>query len=142
MGALSAAKAPATFDSSAYLGALLMERTQGRMARDRDRANEAFRRAVRERVRSRRGELGYSRDRMAQLLGVTFNAYAKWEREGVPLDRLSSLAEVLGVSPEWILHGDAPALADLQRQVEDLAEWVRRLAPLAAPPEAERESTR
>ncbi len=142
MGALSAATAPATFDSSAYLGALLQERTQGRMARDRDPANEQFRRAVRERVRSRRSELGYSRDHMARVLGVTFQAYSKWEREGVPLERLTQLAEALDVTPQWLLHGDAPSLADLQAQVEELAGWVRRLQPAAAPAEPDQENTR
>ena len=142
MSALSAAPAPATFDSSAYLGALLGERTQGRMAnRDRDQANEQFRRAVRGRVRSRREELEYSRDYMARLLDITAQGYAKWEREGVPLDRISALGEVLGVTPDWILHGDAPTLAALQAQVLELSAWVRRLQPPLAPPESEQESS-
>ena len=141
MGALSAATAPATFDSSAYLGALLEERTQGRMSRDRDQANEQFQRAVRGRVRARREELDYSRDYMARLLNITAQGYAKWERERVPLDRITALSEVLGVTPDWILHGDAPTLASLQAQVLELSAWVRRLQPLLAPPESEQESS-
>lgn len=142
MSALSAALVPATFDSSAYLGALLGARTQGRMAnQDRDEANLKFRRAVRGRVRLRREELGYSRDKMARLLDITAQGYAKWERIGVPLDRITVLSEVLGVTPDWILHGDAPTMADLQAQVSELSAWVRRLQPPLAPPESERESS-
>ena len=142
MGALSAANPVATFDSSAYLGALLGERTQGRMARDRDPSNEQFRRSVRERVRSRARELGLNRDRMAQRLGITSQAYAKWERDGIPLDKLTQLAEVLEVSPEWILHGDSPSLAGLQQQVSELADLVRRLMPPQSRPGSDLESMR
>lgn len=147
MGALSVAAAPATFDSSAYLSALLEERVNGRMHRDRDPANETFRRAVRERVTSRRRTLGYSRDHMARQIsdrGVSLStqAYAKWEREAVPLDRLTDLADVLDVSPDWILHGDAPQLAELQAHVEQLeaqlAILVRLVAPTAPGPETQK----
>lgn len=146
MGAFPAATAPATFDSSAYLGNLLRERTDGRVpAKDRDRANEAFRRDVRERVMSRRRELGYTRDDMVRLLAgvevrITFNAYAKWEREAVPLDRLTVLADVLDVTPEWLLHGDAPHLADLQSQLEGLSAQTRRLEQLVSQLAADRET--
>lgn len=139
MGALSAAKAPATFDSSAYLGALLEERTS-RMQRDRDPANEAFRRAVRERVTSRRRELGYSRDHMARAISdrgasLSTQAYAKWEREAVPLDRLTDLSDVLEVAPDWLLHGDAPQMAELQAHLEQLASQLANLERLVAPPQ-------
>jgi len=77
---------------------------------------------------------------MAQLLGVTFGAYAKWEREGVPLERLSALADVLEVSPEWLLHGDSPRLADLQAQLEDLRGQIQTFLRLVAPPEADQET--
>lgn len=143
MGALSAAAAPATFDSSAYLGALLGERVHERMHRDRDPANETFRRAVRERVTTRRRMLGYSRDHMARQIsdrGVSLStqAYAKWEREAVPLDRLTDLADVLQVSPDWILHGDAPQLAELQAHLEGLAAQLENLQRIVVRPESDR----
>lgn len=140
MGALSAATAPATFDSSAYLGALLEERTKGRMSRDRDDANEQFRRAVRERIRLRARQLDYNRDRMAQKLGLTAQGYAKWEREFPNLERLTDLAEILEVSPEWILHGDSPQLADLQAQLEAVSGQVKTLLRLVTPPESDQET--
>ena len=141
MGALSAAVAPATFDSSAYLSALLEERTQGRMP-DRDEANIRFRHATGERVMSRRRELGYNRDKLAALCGVTSQAVAKWEREGLPLDRLTAVAEVLEVSPEWLLHGDSPRLADLHSQLEALSAQVAMLMRLVARPESDQEKER
>ena len=145
MGALSAAVVPATFDSSAYLGALLKERTECRMPRDRDPANEAFRRAVRERVTARRRTLGLSRDHMARAIsdrGVSLStqAYAKWEREAVPLDRLTDLADVLEVSPDWILHGDAPQLAELRAHLEQLTAQMESLQRLVVPPAPGRET--
>lgn len=133
MGTLSAAPVPATFDSSAYLSALLKERVDGRMQRDRDPANESFRRAVRERVAARRRQLGLSRDKVAYQLGMTTQAYAKWEREAVNLDRLTDLADVLDLSPAWILHGDAPQLAELQAHLEQLASQMEHLQRLVAP---------
>lgn len=147
MGALSVAEVPATFDSSAYLGSLLKARVDGRMQRDRDPANENFRRAVRERVISQRRTRGLSRDHMARAIsdrGVSLStqAYAKWEREAVPLDRLTDLADVLEVSPDWILHGDAPQLADLRAHLEQLEAQVANLARLVSPTASDPETRR
>jgi len=104
---------------------------------ERDEANLRFRRATGERVMVRRRELGYNRDKLAALCGVTSQAVAKWEREGLPLDRLTAVADVLDVSPEWILHGDSPRLADLQTQLEDLRGQVQTLLRHVTPPEAD-----
>lgn len=42
--------------------------------------------------RERRQELGYTQEQLAQELGVTVRAVAKWEAGNAPIDRRTQLA--------------------------------------------------
>lgn len=64
-----------------------------------------------ERIKSRRLELGYSFQDLADLTGMSKSTLQRYETGGiknVPLDKLKDLAYALKVSPEWLLGWDEP----------------------------------
>lgn len=112
----SHSKSPATkyaksgrFSSASYLADLLVEL---------DRA------AISRRIAQAREEAGLTQPEMAEALTepVHWRTVQIWERgqrnkKGehqwvVPWDRLGELAEITGVTKEWILHGEEGAVAD------------------------------
>src|SRR5690625_1365144 len=63
-------------------------------------------RTVGERIRARRKELGLSADQVAKSLGkdrATIYRYESDEIENLPINILPPLAEILGVSPAYLL---------------------------------------
>ena len=98
----------------------------------------AFRKEIGGRVRARRVELGMSESELANALDVPEGAISQWEqgslpwdrisKGSVPWDRISELAEVLDVSPEWIVHGRDPIdvlLAELRAQMDEALALLR-----------------
>lgn len=85
-------------------------------------------------VRQRRLEVGMSQERLAELLGVTFQQVQKYERgvNRIAVSRLFDIAQALEVAPGWFFPdtaaGDAPI--DLEA-VLDSADGVK-LAELFA----------
>lgn len=68
-------------------------------------------RHVGRRVRMRRNELGMSQERLAELLGITFQQVQKYELgvNSLNVNRLRAIAAALQVEPAYFLDG-APAL--------------------------------
>ncbi|MDF3001041.1 MAG: hypothetical protein K0Q48_1160 [Bacillota bacterium] len=59
-----------------------------------------------ERIKSRRIELEYSFQDLADLTGMSKSTLQRYETGGIkniPLDKLKTLARALNVSPEWIM---------------------------------------
>ena len=67
--------------------------------------------SINARVRQARKAAGIAQSRLAQILGVTRSACSQWESpEGTAprRERLEQLANVLGVSYEWLATGRKP----------------------------------
>jgi transcriptional regulator with XRE-family HTH domain len=62
------------------------------------------------RIRDVRREHGWTQDDLAHAVGVSRSAVAQWEtdRAGQIRDNLSRIADVLGVSSEYLLMGREP----------------------------------
>lgn len=61
------------------------------------------------RIEARRAQLGLTRAELARDARVSYDALAKWVKDGVAQPRaaaLKSLAEALDVTEQWILYGD------------------------------------
>jgi transcriptional regulator with XRE-family HTH domain len=85
------------------------------------------------RLRAARLERGLTQDALAAELGVSRSAVAQWEtdRAGQIRGNLLRIAEVLGVSLEYLLHGDdkrAPAQAATGDELA-LLRLYRELSP-------------
>lgn len=62
-----------------------------------------------ERIKSRRNELEYSFQDLADLTGMSKSTLQRYETGGiknVPLNKLKILAEALKVTPEWLMGWD------------------------------------
>ncbi len=61
------------------------------------------------RIRQVRIDRGWTQDQLASEVGVSRSAVAQWEtdRAGQVRGNLSRIADALGVSVEYLLHGDA-----------------------------------
>ena len=89
-----------------------------------------------ERMKSRRKQLGFSAEYVADKLGCspsTIYRYENGDIEKMPLDVLTPLAAILLVSPEYLLNGSeiektaaqkSDGLSPLEAQ---LMEYIRRL---------------
>lgn len=89
-----------------------------------------------ERMKSRRKQLGYSAEYVAEQLGCspsTIYRYENGDIEKMPLDVLAPLASILLISPEYLLNGESiektaaqksDGLSPLEAQ---LMEYIRRL---------------
>jgi transcriptional regulator with XRE-family HTH domain len=75
-----------------------------------ERAANAIDKKIGQRVRTRRLEIGMSQERLAELLGVTFQQVQKYEKgtNRVSASRLFHVAQVLGV-PVQYFYEDLPA---------------------------------
>ena len=65
-----------------------------------------------ERIKSRRRELNFSFQNLADLTGMSKSTLQRYETGGIkniPLDKLKTLAKALEVSPEWIMGWNLPA---------------------------------
>ena len=67
--------------------------------------------SIHQRIRERRLALGLpSHQALADLVGVSWQTVQLWEKEGGTAPnrgRIKKVAEVLGVTPEWLQHGVA-----------------------------------
>jgi transcriptional regulator with XRE-family HTH domain len=72
-----------------------------------ERAANAIDRKVGQRVRSRRLEIGMSQERLAELLGVTFQQVQKYEKgvNRIAVSRLFDIANALEMSPGKFFEG-------------------------------------
>lgn len=71
---------------------------------------EAAEREIAQRLRARRTELGYSYQTLAELTGMSKSSLQRYETGGImniPLSRLETLTNALGVSPDWLLGWSA-----------------------------------
>lgn len=70
--------------------------------------------SIHQRIRERRIALGMgSHKALADLLDVSWQTVQLWEKEGGTApnrNRIKRVAEVLGVTPNWLQHGDIAAL--------------------------------
>lgn len=78
-----------------------------------DRSANAIDRRLGQRMRARRLEVGMSQERLAELLGVTFQQIQKYEKgiNRVAASRLFELATALDVSVGYFFEGLAPEAA-------------------------------
>ena len=84
-------------------------------------------------VRARR-EQNMKQVELAELVKVSQRSMQAYENgEVIPYRKMKELAEVLGVSTAWILHGEDAAgdeavrLLSIERQLEELTQVVRTL---------------
>lgn len=78
-----------------------------------ERAANAIDRKVGQRVRSRRLEIGMSQERLAELLGVTFQQVQKYEKGAnrISASRLYFAAKILGVPVQFFFE-DLPGVEE------------------------------
>lgn len=88
--------------------------------------DELTRVAIAQRIKQARNEAGLHQHEVADLLQVHKNTVSNWESQSKPVtpwDRLTELSGVLGVSREWLIHGDPEPTEDseplLRAQVVD-----------------------
>jgi transcriptional regulator with XRE-family HTH domain len=88
------------------------------------------------RVRSRRLELGLSQERLAELLGVTFQQVQKYEKgvNRIAASRLFDISAALDASIDYFFEGLTPSIARTKRARGDLraSESDRLLAHFGA----------
>lgn len=85
--------------------------------------------AIVNRIKERRIELGYSFQDLANLTGMSKSTLQRYETgsiKNIPLDKLKVLASALRVSPEWIMGWDAES--NLARSVYYLEPGAVELA--------------
>lgn len=88
-----------------------------------ERATGAIDVRIGQRIRTRRLEIGMSQERLAELLGVTFQQIQKYERakNRVAASRLYEISKALGVSPAYFYPDDSSQAKDPLRFSEQLA---------------------
>lgn len=83
--------------------------------------------AVGERLQQARGNVNLSQEDVANYIGASIDSVSKWER-GLHQPRahvMGKLSAILHVSEEWILHGDAIPVNQLDR-FADLLDRLER----------------
>lgn len=75
-----------------------------------ERAANAVDKKIGQRVRTRRLEIGMSQERLAELLGVTFQQVQKYEKgvNRIAASRLHDIAAALDMAPSRFFEGLAP----------------------------------
>ena len=78
-----------------------------------ERAANAIDKKVGQRVRSRRLEIGMSQEKLAEMLGVTFQQVQKYEKgvNRIAVSRLFDIANALEMTPGRFFEGLSPAAA-------------------------------
>lgn len=79
--------------------------------------------AIGARIRTIRHSRGITQDELASQIGVSRSAVAQWEtgRAGQVTANLTRIADILGVSVEYLLHGDDRQAAMQAQQGDELA---------------------
>lgn len=72
---------------------------------------------MRERIKARRKEVGLSQEDLAKRIGLTKGSISQWEQGGTQPkgENLYKLASALGVTAEWLIHGDKGAASNVAR---------------------------
>lgn len=96
---------------------------------------ELSRAAIAQRIATARKQAGLSQPELAELMRVHYRTVQDWEsvkKDATPWDRLNEIADVSGVSRNWLLHGadegsvtDAETLGRRLTDLEDLVEQTR-----------------
>lgn len=123
---------PSSIRAARYLHDTLEAAAHGQMepGRERDPATAALRQAIGRRLRARREQLNMSGAELARSINVGYaTTIYDWERGNVPWDRISQLAEVLDVTPDWLLHGESQLdqVRDAQAAIDELLPVLDRL---------------
>lgn len=123
MSALLSTRNPSRVQDTHYLHELFVDAAgNGRMTEnERDPAHVLLRQQIGARVKQARKAAGLTGQQLADALGITYaSTIYDWERGETPWDQISRLAEVLDMTPEWILHG--PTALEQIRLVRDLVD--------------------
>ena len=85
------------------------------------------------RIVDARKEMGLTQEELAELAGVSQRSMQAYETgEVIPYRKMREIAQVLQVSPTWILHGEEEEadgeVLELQRQVENLSKLIRAMS--------------
>jgi transcriptional regulator with XRE-family HTH domain len=118
MASATKARNERTFRSGDYIAGLMAELSKA---------------AITQRVAAKREQSGLTQHEVAELMNVTPRTIQYWESQTNPIvafDRLDELAQVIGTTKFWLLHG-----AELPGSAEDaasLAEILRRLGEIEA----------
>lgn len=88
---------------------------------------------VGERIVSARKEMGLTQEELAELAGVSQRSMQAYETgEVIPYRKMREIANVLNVTPSWILHGEDESsdseIEALNRKIDDLTKLVRSLS--------------
>lgn len=90
--------------------------------------------SIHQRIRDRRIALGLSSHQaLATLVGVSWQTVQLWEKEGGTApnrSRIGKVAEVLGVTSNWLQSGDQVAVS----QADDSIKEGVDISPLPTPP--------
>ena len=76
---------------------------------------ELSRVAITQRIQRAREESGLKQHELAEAMSVHPRTVQNWESEATPIvpwDRLDELAGLLGVTKQWLIHGDAEESSD------------------------------
>ncbi len=83
-----------------------------------------------ERVKSARKAIGFSKDELAEMLGVSslFLGYIECGQRGMSLQTLKNMCSILGVSSDYLLFGkkdETPLKNDLIKELQNIdAEYL------------------
>ena len=110
------------------------ERPSG--ARRSKRALNDYSAEVGERIIQARKQLetgALTQEELAELAGVSQRSMQAYETgEVIPYRKMREIADVLGVSTSWLLHGEEEntdsEIEQLERKIDDLTKLVRSLA--------------
>ena len=96
-----------------------------------DYAAEVGERIVQARKQLETGAL--TQEELAELAGVSQRSMQAYETgEVIPYRKMREIADVLGVSTSWLLHGEEEnvdsEIEALERKIDDLSKLVRSLA--------------
>lgn len=82
------------------------------------------------RIRKAREDLGYTRERFAELVDVSVSYMAEVERgqTGISVKMLKKICEVLGLSADYVLFGEKRSSAELL--LEQIRQLDERYLPL------------
>lgn len=92
-------------------------------------SDESMREIV-ERIKSRRIELNYSFQDLADLTGMSKSTLQRYETgsiKNIPLDKLKDLAKALKVTPEWIMGWESSQSHNKYYLNEDVAEIAQEI---------------
>jgi transcriptional regulator with XRE-family HTH domain len=95
--------------------------------------DEQQRREMGDRIRELRESRGYKQQYVADYVGVSLRQYQFWQAgDNEPSqDNLEKLAELFGVTPQFILRGDTPSpltSPSIEERLDEIREAISQLA--------------